>query len=56
MVDPFSGSGTVGIAALFNDLKFIGVDESEKYCIESRDRLKEFESAVVQNKDLSEYF
>ena len=56
VVDPFSGSGTVGIAALFNDLKFIGVDESEKYCIESRDRLKEFESAVVQNKDLSEYF
>lgn len=56
VVDPFSGSGSVGIAALYNDLQFIGVDLSEKYCKESRERLAEFKLAVDRGDDLERYF
>lgn len=31
IVDPFTGSSTTGIAAVFNDRKFIGIDLDKKY-------------------------
>lgn len=32
IMDPFAGSGTVGVVALKNDRKFICIDISKKYC------------------------
>lgn len=30
-VDPFFGSGSTGVAAILNDVRFIGIEESEEY-------------------------
>lgn len=44
--DPFIGTGTTAIAAKKCNRNFIGVDQSEKYCILARKRIKQ---AIVQN-------
>lgn len=32
ILDPFMGSGTVGVSCLLNNRKFIGIDTNEEYC------------------------
>lgn len=41
VLDPFCGSGTVGVVALRHDRSFIGIDLSEKYCAMARRRIEE---------------
>ena len=43
VVDCFSGSGTVGVAALKNHRKFIGCEISPEYYQKSLERLKQYE-------------
>jgi site-specific DNA-methyltransferase (adenine-specific) len=40
VVDPFSGSGTTGAAALKNGRKYVGIEKSEKFVDLSELRLK----------------
>lgn len=39
ILDPFCGSGTVGMVALRHGRKFIGLELNEKYCEMARDRI-----------------
>lgn len=40
ILDPFSGSGTTALAAKKNGMKYIGIDNSPKYCEMAEKRLK----------------
>lgn len=40
ILDPFMGSGTTGVAALFENFKFIGIERDEKYHLIAEKRLK----------------
>lgn len=44
ILDPFSGSGTTGVASLLLGHKYIGIDISEKYLKKSIKRLENYES------------
>lgn len=44
VLDPFSGSGTVGVAALKNGCKYIGIEISQEFVEMSIKRLKDTES------------
>jgi DNA modification methylase len=39
VIDPFSGSGTVGVVAKKNNRKYILIDINQKYCDEAKDRI-----------------
>lgn len=39
VLDPFSGSGTTGVAAVGLGRSYIGIDLNEEYCAQSRDRI-----------------
>lgn len=41
VLDPFSGSGTTGVACVHQDRKYIGIELNEEYAQMSIDRLKE---------------
>lgn len=41
ILDPFSGAGTVGLAARDNGRNYIGIEQSEWYCKISEERLKD---------------
>lgn len=41
VVDPFSGSGTTGIAALREKKDFVLIDNNQEYCLQAQKRLKE---------------
>ena len=41
VLDPFIGSGTVGVACKKLKKKYIGIDISEEYCKKARERIKE---------------
>jgi site-specific DNA-methyltransferase (adenine-specific) len=40
VVDPFNGSGTVGVAAITNQRKYVGIDNSERWINLADKRLK----------------
>ncbi len=40
VLDPFSGSGTTGVASIINQRKFIGIEKEKKYCELSVRRFK----------------
>ena len=40
VLDPFSGSGTTGVASIINKRKFIGIEKEKKYCELSVKRFK----------------
>lgn len=42
VLDPFSGSGTTCVAAKKHNRKYIGIDNQEKYVIQSKNRLLPF--------------
>ena len=39
VLDPFSGSGTVGVVALLHQRQFIGIELNPKYCAIARERI-----------------
>ena len=44
-LDPFSGSGTTGVAALNQGGRFLGIDISDQYLYASKERLARTEAA-----------
>lgn len=40
IIDPFAGSGTVGVVAIQNNRKFIGIELNPKYCELARERIE----------------
>lgn len=46
VLDPFSGSGTVGVAAVLEGLSYLGVDESPEYVAVGRHRIAYAEQVV----------
>lgn len=51
ILDPFSGSGTTGIASSLLNRRFCGIEQQEKYCSLARDRREE-----IENLDISSDF
>lgn len=43
ILDNFAGSGSTGAAAIKNDFRFVGIDESEEYCAIARARIRYWE-------------
>ncbi len=43
ILDPFSGSGTTGVASILNKRKFIGIEFDKKYCSLSKKRILDAE-------------
>ena len=39
VLDPFMGSGTTGVASLFEDFKFLGIEKDEKYFAIAKKRI-----------------
>lgn len=57
ILDPFSGSGTTGVASLLLGHKYIGIDISEKYLKKSIKRLDNYESESERAQlELDRYF
>jgi DNA modification methylase len=51
VLDPFSGSGTVGVAAIEEERVYIGVEIDPAYCAIARERLAKAELACVKQKE-----
>jgi site-specific DNA-methyltransferase (adenine-specific) len=41
VLDPFTGSGSTGVAALKEGFRFVGIEQSEEYCEIAARRLAE---------------
>jgi len=48
VLDPFCGSSTTGIAAVENDRRYVGIDQSEEFLDLSVDRYRDLEAEVEQ--------
>ena len=46
ILDPFSGSGTTGVASILNNRKFIGVEFDKKYCSLAKKRILDAEKKI----------
>ena len=46
VIDPFMGSGTTGVACMELGRKFIGIDQSEKFCKIAENRIKNAQPAL----------
>jgi DNA modification methylase len=40
VLDPFTGSGTTGVAALRNGRRFIGIEVNPEYCVMAEERIR----------------
>jgi DNA modification methylase len=40
ILDPFTGSGSTGKAAMIEGFKFVGIEQSEEYCGIARARIE----------------
>jgi len=47
-LDPFTGSGTTGIAAVLEGFSFLGIEQSEEYALIARSRIQEWSSNSLQ--------
>jgi site-specific DNA-methyltransferase (adenine-specific) len=52
VLDPFMGSGSTGIAALKENMKFIGIDQSQHYCDIAHKRIATHLSVTEIDNDL----
>lgn len=50
VLDPFMGAGTVGIAALKHERKFIGIDINDDYAEMARDRILKHKDVPIQHE------
>jgi len=50
VLDPYSGSGTTGIAALMEGMDYIGFDISQNYVDKARERLEHFQKTGTDIK------
>jgi len=50
VLDPFSGSGTTGVAALKLGCNYIGIDKEEKYTEIARRRIRDEEVRFAQGE------
>jgi site-specific DNA-methyltransferase (adenine-specific) len=46
ILDPFSGSGTTGVASILNNRKFVGIEFDKKYCQLSKKRIIDAEKSL----------
>ena len=46
ILDPFSGSGTTGVASILNKRKFVGIEFDKKYCALSKKRIQDAEKDI----------
>ena len=46
ILDPFSGSGTTGVASILNNRKFVGIEFDKKYCQLSKKRILDAEKSL----------
>jgi site-specific DNA-methyltransferase (adenine-specific) len=46
ILDPFSGSGTTGVASILNKRKFVGIEFDKKYCLLSKKRILDAEKSL----------
>jgi hypothetical protein len=51
ILDPFSGSGTVGTAALKEGRRYIGIETVPAYCSVAKERIAKAELACVEQKE-----
>ena len=47
VLDPFVGSGSVAVAAALEDWRYIGIDISEEYCRQARNRVANAEAELL---------
>jgi site-specific DNA-methyltransferase (adenine-specific) len=50
VLDPFMGSGTVGVACLNTNRRFIGIEKEEKYFAIAKDRIEKAISTPKQGE------
>ena len=48
ILDPFSGSGTTGVASILNNRKFVGIEFNKKYCDLSKKRILDAENNLTK--------
>jgi len=48
ILDPFLGSGTTAIAAIKLGREYLGIDISKKYCLQAKERIKEYKSSMLK--------
>jgi DNA modification methylase len=48
VLDPFNGAGTMGVAALQNGARYIGIEKMQKYVDVSRERLAKVQPALME--------
>ena len=52
VLDPFIGSGTTAVAAKKLKRKFVGIDIKKDYCIHARNRIKQIQPRLLEDKAL----
>lgn len=51
IVDPFSGSGTTGVACLYEDREYVGIELSHDFYLESLNRLNGVQQKLKEDND-----
>ena len=51
ILDPFCGSSTTGVSAIFNGRKYIGIDINEEYLCLSKNRIIDIAKEKTDGKD-----
>ena len=51
VLDPFNGAGTMGVAALQNGARYIGIEKMQKYVDVTHERLGKVQPTLAQAAD-----
>lgn len=52
ILDPFMGSGTTAVSAIKNNRKFVGIEISESYCKQAKERIKKEKAQIKKSSIL----